>query len=330
MTFGLKKILQDYILLMVLTGFIAFHTTLIVFHLTNKFNFYGVTNFYAFLTYAIFFELSLLGLYLFYVFSLQRFKEPLRIFKCSAEKLGIDLNASPSHIFGPQMVRDAADAINKLQLRIQDLIKTRTQLLAAISHDLRNPITRLKLRTQFIEDKTIAEKIQNDLTDMELMISGVLNFTREDSFKEQKIAFDIVSLVSAVCEDFMDIGNDVTLEKNQERKVYFGRRLAFKRTFTNLIQNAIKYGEKAHVILEVDASAISIIIEDNGPGIPEDEMTLVLKPFYRSEFSRESHSGFGLGLTISNEIIRAHEGTLTLENREKGGLRVKVRLPLGK
>ncbi len=320
-----KKIFHDYILLFVLAGLVVLHTFLIARHLTGHYDIQAGESFYSFLSYLILLELSLLGLYLFYVFSLQRFKEPLQNFKASAEKLGIDVNTPPTPIFGPKIVRDAANAINKMQLRIRELITTRTQLLAAISHDLRNPITRLKLRTQFIEDKVMAEKIQNDLTDMEMMINSVLNFASEDSLQEQKISLDIVSLLSSICEDFIDEGQAVTMNIPSERHIILGKRLALKRTFTNLIQNALKYGKNADVTLSVTQTHIIIMIEDNGPGIPENEISQVFQPFYRTSTARKNHAGFGLGLSIAQEVIHGHQGFISLENRAKGGLRTKIK-----
>lgn len=302
--------------------------TLIALHLTGQYDIKSGESFYSFLSYLILIELVLLGLYLFYVFSLQRFKEPLQNFKASAEKLGIDVNSPPTPIFGPKIVRDAANAINKMQLRIRELVTTRTQLLAAISHDLRNPITRLKLRTQFIKDKEMADKIQGDLTDMEMMINSVLNFASEDSLQEQKVSLDIVSLLSSICEDFIDEGKAVTMDIVPQRQIILGKRLALKRTFTNLIQNALKYGESAHVTLTVTQAHIIITIDDNGPGIPVDEIEQVFQPFYRTSTARNNHAGFGLGLSIAQEVIRVHQGSISLHNRESGGLQVKIICPL--
>lgn len=287
-----------------------------------------VYTLYQLLVYLVLFDFLILGLYLFYLFSLQRFNLPLINFKNSAEKLGIDINARPTKIFGPKVVQEAADAMNKLQMRIKDLISIRTQMLAAISHDLRTCVTRLKLRAHFLPESPHLGKIYDDLSDMELMIEDILNFAGEDMIKEKKINFDIVVLLFSICEDFMDQNHPIHINSNCLRLTFFGRRLSFKRTFTNLIQNALKYAGEVWVDIHCADNIILINIEDNGPGIPQDELEQVFQPFYRSSRARETHVGSGLGLTIAYEVINAHNGTIQITNRDQGGLHVKIILNL--
>ncbi len=281
-------------------------------------------TFYQMLVYLVLFDFLLLSMYLFYLFSLQRFKLPLVNFKKSAEKLGIDINTSPIKIFGPEIAQETANAMNKLQTRIKELIENRTLMLAAISHDLRTCVTRLKLRSHFLPPSPHLSKVLEDLTDMELMIEDILNFAGEDMIKEKKTNFDIVVLLYSVCEDFMDRDFPVHISSNCQRLKYFGRRVSLKRTFMNLIQNALKYAGEVWVEIECAPDSIQISIEDNGPGIPESELQNVFQAFYRSPQAHEKHVGFGLGLTICKEVIKSHDGTIHITNRKQGGLRADI------
>ena len=279
---------------------------------------------YETLVYLACLDFLILGLYLFYVFSLHRFEAPLHSLKESADRLGIDLNAAPEKTFGPPIVREAAMAITQLQTRLRDLISSRTQMLASVSHDLRTYITRLKLRIHLLPPSERIEKIYDDLTDMETMIEDILNFAGEDAYKEKKSIFDIVVLLFSVCEDLMDQGSAVHIQSNCYHRIFFGCRIAIKRMFINLIQNALKYATEVWVSVHCHEKNIQIIIEDNGPGIPEVELQQVFMPFFRSSQIQERHVGFGLGLTIANDIIRLHSGKITLTNREPKGLRVCI------
>lgn len=279
---------------------------------------------YETLIYLVLLDFLVLGLYLFYVFSLHRFAEPLESLKNSAEKLGIDLNTPPEKTFGPKIVRETASAMHQLQIRIKNLISTRTQMLATVSHDLRTYITRLKLRLHLLPASERLDKITEDLNDMELMLEDVLNFSGEDILKEKKVYFDIAVLLYSVCEDLMDQGLPIHIQSNTNHIVFFGCRVAFKRMFINLTQNALKYANEVWVNVHCELKTIQIIIEDNGPGIPEAELQKVLEPFYRSAETRERHIGFGLGLTIAHEVVKFHNGKITITNRDNGGLRVTI------
>jgi signal transduction histidine kinase len=290
---------------------------------------YPIATSYNIAVILILMEMTLIGLILFYNFSLQRFTIPLQNFKQSAERLGIDVNATPIRVYGTKLVQETANAMNKMQARLQDLINTRTKMLAAISHDLRTPITRLKLRAYLIEDDSQAKKILADLDDMEAMINSILLFAREDFSQNKKIVFDLNSLLASICDDFSDNGYPIHANLLGERLPYLGCPLALKRTFNNLIQNALKYAGKVWVQLNVNAKKIAIIIEDNGPGIPEQELQKVFQAYYRAKNTvSESSTGAGLGLTIAYEIIHAHNGTIKLRNREHcSGLQVIITLP---
>lgn len=273
-------------------------------------------------------ELITIGFIIFYLLSITRFARQLKVFKDSADRLGIDLNTRPFAEIGPSLLRETADAMNRMQIRIKNLITNRTRMLAAISHDLRTPITRLKLRAQFIENKEQSQKIIHDLTEMEIMITEILDFAKEDMHRTQKTKFDINGLLLSICHEHIDKGCALTITAHSTWVPFFGSPLAMKRTFNNLIENAIKFGHKIWVKLQLTSNQISIVFEDDGPGIPQDELDKVIKPFYRSAHTPAlNNSGVGLGLTIAKEIIEEHGGHLTLENRDAGGLQVKIILP---
>ena len=219
--------------------------------------------------------------------------------------------------------------MNNMQRRIQDLMNSRTLLLAAISHDLRTPITRLKLRAQFIQDAEHSEKIIQDLDEMEAMIIEILSFAKNDVALEKITKFDINALLLSVCYSFIDRGYSITMNWNQSNISFFGRSIALKRTFINLIENAIKYAGQAQVTLLQNNDQIIIVVEDNGPGIPEEDLQKVIQPYYRSIHAANSNkTGVGLGLTIVDEVVKSHNGMLILANRKPmAGLQATIILP---
>lgn len=280
--------------------------------------------------FLIILEIIVFGAVLFAAWSINRFTGPLENFKRAADKLGMDLHAKPLAIYGPNIVRKTAQAMNTMQQRIQELIRDRTLMLAAISHDLRTPITRLKLRAQFIENEELHAKIIDDLDEMESMIAQTLSFAREDYSSKNKSKLDLASLIQSLCDEMQDIGSHVSFKTRSRQIAFFGRRLALKRAFSNLISNAIKYGHFARVEIETRKKEIIITIQDNGPGIPEEELTNVLQPFYRVDASRSRSSaggGVGLGLAVAKEIITHHNGTIQLTNAIEGGLKIIVTFP---
>lgn len=275
----------------------------------------------------IFLELLVTLVLLFYAWSINRFRNPLKHFRLAAERLGIDVNSKPLEEFhGPAVVRETAQAMNRMQKRIQDLLQDRTLLLAAISHDLRTPITRMRLRADKIESPELQHKTILDLNEMESMISEILAFAQNDYTSEKKVKLDLVSLIKSICDDMTDMDCDVTFECDLSKLPYQGRPLTLRRAFTNLIQNAIKYGKCAKVTLaRSDTCHVQVIIEDEGPGIAEDQLDKVFAPFYRCDRSRSRHiAGTGLGLSVARNALFAHHGSIKLENREDKGLRVRV------
>lgn len=272
--------------------------------------------------FLILMEIVVAGALLFSAWSVHRFTGPLNHFKMAAERLGVDLHSeSIDVVYGPSIVRDTADAMNKMQQRIQQLISNRTKMLAAISHDLRTPITRLKLRAQFISDPEQHEKTIKDLDEMEKMISEILAYAKSEFENEEKIKLDLHSKLTAICEDMQDLGHDVKYIGCNRQVTLTGRSIALKRAFTNVVNNAIKYGKHVTIDLRVDNKNIIICVKDDGPGIPDDELTKVFDPFYRTDRARSSTTGgVGLGLSVTKEIVRAHGGKILLRNCSGGGL----------
>ena len=275
-------------------------------------------------------EAIVFGAILFAAWSIHRFTRPLKEFKHAAEQLGMDLHAKPMVIYGPSIVQETAKAMNTMQQKIQDLVKDRTLMLAAISHDLRTPITRLKLRAQFIEDHELYPKMVADLDEMESLISQTLTFAREEHTTEKKIKLDLCSFIELMCDEMFDVGYKVNFQSSEKHIPFYGRPIALKRTFSNLINNAIKYGSCANVNISVKSKKnIIITIEDEGPGIPEKELKNVLQPFYRADPSRSRDTGgTGLGLSVAQDIIQFHGGKISLKNLRPKGLEVSVIFPV--
>ncbi|MCH9769826.1 MAG: two-component sensor histidine kinase [Gammaproteobacteria bacterium] len=270
-------------------------------------------------------EVFIFGTILLAMWTISRYQRPLQEFKKAARRLGADVDAVPFNVNGPAVVRETAKALNDMQQRIRDLIRDRTQMLAAISHDLRTPITRLKIRTQFIDDEQQQQNYIKDLDEMENMIKEILAFARDDANKEQQSDLDIISLLYSICNDFRDMGHDISFTTMLHRQPFHGRSLALKRAFNNLIGNAIRYGKNVRVIVRKHYKNLIILVKDDGPGIPETDLERVFAPFYRAEHSRSRDTGgAGLGLAVTREIIKSHHGNVTLKNRKPHGLEVKV------
>ncbi|MBT3305280.1 MAG: HAMP domain-containing protein [Alphaproteobacteria bacterium] len=261
------------------------------------------------------------------VWATRRATRPLARFADAAERLGLDVNAPPVDEDGPREVRHVAAAFNTMQNRIRTFVRDRTQMLAAISHDLRTPITRLRLRAEFIEDADLQKKMFDDLEQMEVMIASTLAFARDDAGDEAKKPFDLAVLLQGFCDDASDAGH-AAVYIGPDRLTYSGRPIALGRVFTNLIDNAIHYGGNAQVNLAADDQQIVITVADDGDGIPEEQLEQVFAPFHRVEHSRSRETGgVGLGLSVVRSIVHAHGGEVTLSNRAEGGLLATVILP---
>lgn len=257
----------------------------------------------------------------------RRLTRPLSQVAAAAERLGQGVDALPLPETGSLEVRLVARAFNNMQERLRRFVEDRTRMLAAISHDLRTPITLLRLRTEFIEDAEEQARMRTTLDEMEAMIAATLSFARDDATSEPRLRVDLVGLLSSICYDMADAGLPVSFEPGGRLPVEC-RPTALKRALTNLIDNAVKFGHEARVALTETESTIVITVDDDGPGIPDAELENVFKPFYRLDFSRNSDTGgVGLGLSVVRTVIHAHGGNIHLHNRAEGGLRVTVTLP---
>jgi signal transduction histidine kinase len=262
------------------------------------------------------------------VYAVRRATRPVSLFATAAERLGIEFNAAPLPESGTGEVRRAARAFNTMQSRLKRFVQDRTQMLAAISHDLRTPITRMRLRAEFVDDDEQRSKMLNDLDEMEAMIKATMAFARDDTANEPAVKIDIAAGLAALAVDEKAIGHEVAYMGPKSLKL-IGRPLGFKRALTNLVENAVKYGGSAEVTLSRSGDYAEIVIDDKGPGIPDGEKEQVFTPFYRLESSRSRDTGgTGLGMTIARNAIRSMGGDVVLLDRPSGGLRVKVTLPV--
>ena len=252
---------------------------------------------------------------------------PLNILASAAEKLGKDINSPPLTETGPTEVRRAAHAFNTMQLRLAGYIKDRTRILAAMSHDLKTPITRLRLRAELLEDENIRARFVKDLEEMESMVAAALDFMRGVDNPEPMHSVDLMALLESIQADALEIGHKVYLE-GAAAHPYWGKPVALKRCLTNLTDNAIKYGGDATVLVVDHDEQLQIHILDHGQGIPDAELERVFEPFYRLESSRNrATGGTGLGLGIARNIAQMHGGNLLLRNRQCGGLEAILSLP---
>ena len=265
------------------------------------------------------------------VWAVRRAARPLGALAVAAERLGTDIAAPPIAEKGPREVRLALHAFNEMQGRLQRVVHDRTQMLAAISHDLRTPITRMKLRAELVEDLEQRAKMIADLDEMEAMVAATLSFARDDPAREPLVRLDLAALLQSLCADAVASGAEVRYE-GPARLVFAGRATALKRAFANLIDNAVKYGGGCRVTAVETATekggVVVVAVEDDGPGIPETERERVFEPFYRVETSRSrATGGVGLGLSVVRGAVRAHGGDIALANRSERGLCATVTLP---
>ncbi len=256
---------------------------------------------------------------------------PIKHLASAATELGLDIDHPPLAEKGPTEIRQAAKAFNAMQLRIRRQIQHRTHMLAAITHDLQTPLTRLRLRLEKVEDKELQQKLLDDLAVMQIMVREGLDLARSTDSSEAMQRLDIDSLLDSVCADASDAGQQVELQ-GRTRAFVAAQPNALRRCLTNLLDNAFKYGQRAEVSIALDdllPNRVLIRIRDHGPGIPESQLETVFEPFYRLETSRSRDTGgTGLGLTIARNIAENHGALLDLRNHAKGGLEVLLSLPL--
>ncbi|MCE5181208.1 MAG: HAMP domain-containing protein [Betaproteobacteria bacterium] len=253
---------------------------------------------------------------------------PLRQLAQAAAELGRNIEQPPLTLRGPTEVRHAASAFNTMQAQIRRYMQERTQMLAAITHDLQTPLTRIRLRLEKVQDKELQTRLIEDLAAMQVTIRDGLDLARSMNSAEPMQRTDFDSILDSVCADAAETGQDVTL--NGETKVSItARPNAMRRCLTNLIDNAVKYGGYARVTASLEGQKVIVQVRDGGLGIPEDKLEAVFDPFFRLETSRSRDTGgTGIGLTIARNIAEQHGGTLTLRNHAEGGLVAELELPV--
>lgn len=273
-------------------------------------------------------ETFTVGLLFLAAMMVKRYTRPLEHFKAAAMAVRNASSDFPDKIDGPAVVKEVLDAVNTMRVRIAQQAEDRTRMLAAISHDLRTPITRMTLRAELLTDQNTKNALMKDLSEMKQMVNETLAFARADGASATSSKIDLVSMVESICHDQQDMGFPVTFISTHKRISYEGKALALKRAFTNLVANACCYGDHVAVSLSEAATAINLLIQDDGPGLPEDELETVFKPFYRSDRSRSRDSGgIGLGLAVARDFISLHGGAVSLSNKNNG-LLATVTLPI--
>lgn len=275
--------------------------------------------------------LSILGLAIFIsivlFILLRRATFPLKLLAEQAEHFGRGDDIPLMDESGPAEVAETLAAFNRMQLRLNRFVQDRTQMLAAISHDLRTPLTTLRLRCEFLPDGEDKDRMLETLKQMENMLHATLSFARDEHQSEASRPTDLVSLLHSLCDDYIDEGQDVTCHA-EGKLVYQCRPDILRRVVQNLIGNALKYAGDAEVFLETNEQSLFIRVRDHGPGIPEAELDSVFKPFVRLDSARNTEDGsVGLGLSIARTLIHQHGGELCLSNADGGGLQAEIQLP---
>jgi signal transduction histidine kinase len=269
-------------------------------------------------------SLTLLGLW-----AARALTAPLSSFAKAAEDFSLDGAAAPLPERGPEEIRSVAKALNRMRERITGLIDDRTKMLAAISHDLRTPITRMRLRSEFIADDGHRSHMLQDLDQMRSMLESVLSFLRNDRKLEPMTLVDVATTLQLVADQFADMGHKAVYEGPQHAMA-IARPDDLHRSITNLVENAIKFGAQATIRLVTAPDTMTIEVEDDGPGISDARKDVMLEPFVRGDEARnmDEASGFGLGLSIARTIVQAHGGELSLHDRAPHGLIVRIQWPV--
>ena len=250
---------------------------------------------------------------------------PITALAKAAEKFGKGEDVEEFKPSGAAEIRQAGFEFDKMRKRILRHLNQRSEMLSGISHDLRTPLTRMKLQTAFIKDKDISKKLTDDINEMEKMLNEYLQFT-SSSYLEKDELFSLSDLIEEIIKKY----NNENISKIIPARIYFtGRKNLIKRSINNLIDNALKYGNKVNVELSKSNTNIFIKVEDDGPGIPEAEYDNVFKPFYKMDKGRaEAKSSVGLGLSIASDIVRSHGGNIKLKKSNLDGLEVRIFLPV--
>ncbi|MFN3522841.1 MAG: ATP-binding protein [Phenylobacterium sp.] len=261
-----------------------------------------------------------------YLFS-RRLSAPIKLFAEAAERLGRDPRAPPLTMRGSSEIDVAVRAFNDMQERLRRYVDDRTAMVGAIAHDLRTPLTRLRFRIENAPED-LRGKMAGDLDQMEEMISAALTFVRDATRPSERTPLELSSLLESLCDEMAETGAETEIERG-EKVVIEGDPLALRRLFTNLLDNAVKFGGRARTRVYRENHYAIVEIADDGPGIPAEDHERVFDPFYRREPSRSRQTGgIGLGLAVVRSVARGHGGDVTLFNRSAGGLTARVQLPI--
>ncbi len=252
---------------------------------------------------------------------------PLQQLNIAADRLGRGVTTRPMAEVGPLEVRQSAKIFNKMQANIIRFVEDRTKMIAAIAHDLRTPLMRMQLRSELLDDIELRNSFNNDIEEMNKIVTATLSFSTEENIRKENVQFDLTKLTADVVQDLQSIGLSAELHSTESLLVN-GDPSSLRRALTNLIENAAVYGDYALISLSKDVDRYRVVIEDNGPGIPKEDLENVFKPFYRIDGSRNRETGgTGLGLAIARSVFRHHGGDIIIENKAGGGLKVEAILP---
>jgi signal transduction histidine kinase len=251
---------------------------------------------------------------------------PIQQLSAAAAELGDNVDRAPLREAGPLEARQAARAFNRMQSRLREQLAARGRFLAAVSHDLRTPLTRIRLRVERIGVEETVQLLRADVAEMTSMLDATLDYLRGEAQVERCVLLDVHSLVVSMAEDYAEQGFSISTSGAAAPIRAYPN--ALRRALSNLIENALRYGEQANVKCTEHPEGVSIDIRDRGPGIPDRELHAVFEPFYRLDLSRNKETGgVGLGLSIARDAIHRHGGTLSLDNAMGGGLIASVFLP---
>ncbi|KLN66256.1 ATP-binding protein [Vibrio sp. VPAP30] len=249
--------------------------------------------------------------------------KPLKRLAKAANEMSMDIDQPPLQEEGASELITATRAFNRMQQRIRRYVADREHLFSAISHDLKTPITRLRLRAELLESDTKREKFNRDLDELEMMVKGALQCVRDTDLHENNAYIDICEMIQSLVEPYNQYQTQVEF-KPRDMEPIVAKPLAMKRVLGNLIENAVKYGQRAEVIVMLDEEWITVVICDHGPGIPEENLEAVFEPYYRLANDEDGH---GLGLGICRNILHGHGGDLIIDNLPNRGLRAQVFIP---
>ncbi|WP_088347449.1 MULTISPECIES: ATP-binding protein [Rhodomicrobium] len=262
------------------------------------------------------------------VIIIRHITRPMKGLAQAAEALGRGEDVPPVAPAGPAEIRQAIEAFNDMRERLSRFVLDRTKMLAAVGHDLRTPITSMRLRAEFIEDEEVRGRMLSSLDEMQHMAEAALAFAREEASLEPTRIVDLNALLLAVCTDQSDMERNVVYKDNG-RMLYRCRPQSLKRAVRNLVENAVVHGNCARVHLNGPQREVWITVEDDGPGISEKDIQRVFSPFVRLDQSRgQETGGIGLGLAIARSIVRGHGGDIAIKNRPEGGLSATIQLPM--